>query len=218
MSQYADALEAMHYLLTHVGVGHWADWIARDIREWRESRGVKHHLSAYGGMGSFNDVYPLGEPADTVFKHLQLVCWLLAKNRGQDMDEPALLSAFQQGALSGWQCRGCGYAQTSVGALESHLEAWHVPRLIVRSVTAGATTEFVTDLLAGRMPVIDQDRTELLARCQRAHVAVTPGPEPRRCPACGGGDTVAMLWLTVGELIPLPPVPPQRHRPKGEPR
>jgi hypothetical protein len=56
MSQYAQPLDAMHRLLMQAGETHWAAWIERAMREWRESRAVKHHLSAYGGMGSFNDI------------------------------------------------------------------------------------------------------------------------------------------------------------------
>ncbi|HSM36235.1 MAG TPA: hypothetical protein VK837_07560 [Longimicrobiales bacterium] len=56
MSQFEAALCAMHDLLVEVGESRWARWIDRDLELWRRSRDVVHHLSAYGGMGSLNDV------------------------------------------------------------------------------------------------------------------------------------------------------------------
>lgn len=56
MSQFAQALEATRSLLAAVGEDHWAEWLATDLAEWRASRRLSHHLSAYGGMGSFTDV------------------------------------------------------------------------------------------------------------------------------------------------------------------
>ncbi len=56
MSQYEHSLIAMKRLLDAVGEAHWADWIHADIEHWRSKHSTSHHLSAYGGMGSFTDV------------------------------------------------------------------------------------------------------------------------------------------------------------------
>ena len=44
-------------------ITHWASWLERDIEYIRKSDfyGVQHLLSAYGGMGSLNDI-GLAEP------------------------------------------------------------------------------------------------------------------------------------------------------------
>lgn len=54
-SAYERTLIAMEYVLRRIGDG-WADWMKTDLDAWRENRDVSHHLGAYGGMGSFNDV------------------------------------------------------------------------------------------------------------------------------------------------------------------
>jgi len=52
-------LEQITSLLRKYGEEHWLQWIVRDVTLIREgdSHGVEHFLSAYGGMGSFNDLY-----------------------------------------------------------------------------------------------------------------------------------------------------------------
>jgi hypothetical protein len=52
-------LEALTALLKRYGVNHWAKWLAGDLVRIKsgDAGGIDHLLSAYGGMGSFNDVY-----------------------------------------------------------------------------------------------------------------------------------------------------------------
>lgn len=89
--QYEHSLLAMKRLLDVVGEAHWADWIQTDIEQWRSERSTSHHLSAYGGMGSFNDIFicrtnqhkitKAQEPwANTLFKWLKSLCYYLAKH------------------------------------------------------------------------------------------------------------------------------------------
>ncbi len=46
-------------LLRKYGVSHWADWLEKDMMllEKSDFYGIEHLLSAFGGMGSFNDLY-----------------------------------------------------------------------------------------------------------------------------------------------------------------
>jgi hypothetical protein len=55
LSQLLD--EASELLSAH-GATHWADWLREDARLIRDSDfyGIEHLLTAFGGMGSFNDV------------------------------------------------------------------------------------------------------------------------------------------------------------------
>ncbi|HEV8398520.1 MAG TPA: hypothetical protein VGQ18_01655 [Gemmatimonadales bacterium] len=57
--QLLSTLEQITSLLRKHGEEHWLQWIVRDVTLIREGdfHGVEHLLSAYGGMGSFNDLY-----------------------------------------------------------------------------------------------------------------------------------------------------------------
>ena len=57
MGHYEHCLHAMLRLLNAVEEKSWSLWIQEDIRLWQTASDTSHHLSAYGGMGSFNDVW-----------------------------------------------------------------------------------------------------------------------------------------------------------------
>ncbi len=89
MATYPEALKAMWLLLDMAGEQYWRDWIQEDIQSWEAHRDVKYHLSAYGGMGSFNDVVITGRRGHNVsdmqeawvnalFDILKSMCYLLA--------------------------------------------------------------------------------------------------------------------------------------------
>jgi len=91
MTIYEDALKAMYSLLEQTGEKFWRDWINEDLHYWKNSKSVKHHLSAYGGMGSFNDLVICKKNNHKVTKQqeswinpllsdLKSICYYSAKN------------------------------------------------------------------------------------------------------------------------------------------
>ncbi|CAG4891988.1 DUF6966 domain-containing protein [Paraburkholderia gardini] len=54
----AHMLDQAEALLRSYGQVRWAEWLAKDARLIRslDGYGIEHLLSAYGGMGSLNDV------------------------------------------------------------------------------------------------------------------------------------------------------------------
>lgn len=59
IARLLETIEAATSLLRRYSVEFWAKWLDDDatrIRD-RDVRGLEHLLSAYGGMGSLNDVY-----------------------------------------------------------------------------------------------------------------------------------------------------------------
>ena len=55
---YTEALICLRSILQtdHPEFKNWIGWLERDIEDWTQRREVSHHLRAYGGMGSFNDL------------------------------------------------------------------------------------------------------------------------------------------------------------------
>ena len=53
-------------LLRRYGEDHWAAWLERDADHIRrgDAHGIRHLLSAFGGMGSLEDVCLAGDGAD----------------------------------------------------------------------------------------------------------------------------------------------------------
>lgn len=91
MTPYENCLLAMKDLLSKVGVEYWAEQIRQDILVWQDFRDTSRHLSAYGGMGSFNDIWicrenlhrvtEVQEPwVNSLFGWLRSVAFYLAKH------------------------------------------------------------------------------------------------------------------------------------------
>jgi hypothetical protein len=104
MDCYEHSLCAMMRLLEAVGENDWAAWIREDIHRWQADSDTRHHLSAYGAMGSFNDVIisrlnhhnvtEAQEPwANALFEWLKSVCYYLARHTGETVTEGGLCQA-----------------------------------------------------------------------------------------------------------------------------
>jgi len=225
MSQYEAALSAMHELLVGVREAHWADWVDRDLEFWRKSQDVEHHLSAYGGMGSFNDVIlckanshdlsPRQEPwADTLFRHLKSLCYALAANSGADLPAGQLGSSFEQAEkeLSGWRCLSCGHAETTLRDIEFLLAGRHLRKATVEALRDGRLRELVRNVLALRLVEAQPDRDHLTSLCSAADLPVVERLGwMRPCPDCGGDDTAVYRWIPNTKLTPSPENLPMRR-------
>lgn len=72
---YTEALTCLRSILLadHPEFQNWIDWLERDIQDWNQRREVAHHLRAYGGMGSFNDL-PSMRGITTIFSTFSSPC------------------------------------------------------------------------------------------------------------------------------------------------
>ena len=74
---YTEALICLKSILQadHPEFKNWIDWLERDIQDWTQHREVAHHLRAYGGMGSFNDLPSMRGDHDYIFGFLKSCCY-----------------------------------------------------------------------------------------------------------------------------------------------
>jgi len=139
MTTYYQALTALEYLLDKVGEKQWRDWLRQDMVLWKSKRDVTHHLSAYGGMGSFNDVWicvqnghkvtKIQEPwANNLFELLKGLCFQLAYNPDknetiQDIDNNRYVPIF--GAFKhSLDKKGIENAASQLSLATSQLHGW----------------------------------------------------------------------------------------------
>jgi hypothetical protein len=59
LAKLAEFLDQAETLLRQHQIPHWADWLARDAQRIRNQDfyGIEHLRSAFGGMGSLNDLH-----------------------------------------------------------------------------------------------------------------------------------------------------------------
>ena len=85
---YTEALTCLRSILLadHPEFQNWIDWLERDIQDWNQRREVAHHLRAYGGMGSFNDLPSMRGNHDYIFGFLKSVCYAFGHLYGKRED------------------------------------------------------------------------------------------------------------------------------------
>ncbi len=59
-----EQVRELELILRSAGVEHWADWLDKDASRIAAGNlnGIRHLLSAFGGMGSLSDVYFSDQP------------------------------------------------------------------------------------------------------------------------------------------------------------
>ena len=82
---YTEALVCLRLILQtdHPEFKNWLDWLGRDIEDWTQRRELAHHLLAYGGMGSFNDLPNMRGNHDYIFDFLKSVCYTFGHRNGK---------------------------------------------------------------------------------------------------------------------------------------
>ncbi len=114
MHPYSEALYAMQELLDALGLDYGVKWIEQDLHEWESGEGVQHHLSAYGGMGSFNDIGIGDVWAEALLRELRSVCYYFAHHLTDKRDTVALEQSMGSywAQLWGIRCLACGCSVT----------------------------------------------------------------------------------------------------------
>lgn len=202
MDPYSDALSAMHTLLDALGANHWQAWIAQDISEWEDRKSVSHHLSAYGGMGSFNDLCFEDVWLSTLFEDLKSACFYFAHHPTAKSNSHALERSMGSVGfeLSGWRCLACGYGVVS----HRDIDYFIARRIIRRHVVFEAGRAGLRKLVASTLRSHPSDATLIPARVANWVTAsglyIRDSNEwLRPCPNCKGNDTAVYRWLYVDE-------------------
>jgi hypothetical protein len=197
MNSYPDALYAMHELLGALGENHWRKWIAQDIAEWEDRHSVAHHLSAYGGMGSFNDVGFQDVWLGSCFDDLKSICYYLARHPVGKVNISAVRDSMSGLGLeiSGCRCLSCGYGAVSTRDID-----YFVARRVVRdAVLKALANDEIRELVRS---IVDQRPSENSLSNNAVMDWLTKGDIHirevsswlRPCPSCNGDNTAVYRW------------------------
>ena len=214
MVTYPEALKAMYFFLDSIGERHWRDWIAEDLRQWEASNSVEHHLSAYGGMGSFNDMaVPQadvrgGTKAQESLEHflfcdLKSICYYLATHINQRASVEAMLRSM--GAmgytLQGWRCLNCGYAEVSPYDIDFYIAHYLIREGVIEAVKRSNLQSFVRDVITSGMPSMVNERSRVKDAVLHSGIKIVSRDDwMRPCPVCQSMDTAVYDWREKGTL------------------
>ena len=198
MHPYPDALNAMHDLLGALGEQHWRKRIAQDIDEWESHKSASHHLSAYGGMGSFKDIGFEDVWLGSLFDDLQSACYYFANHPASKPDINALERSMGTigFALSGWRCLACGYGAVSHRDIEYFIACRVIRYNIVEEAGRTHLREFVASAIRSHPADPALIPAKVAGWAERSGLQIRDGNEwLRPCPGCGSRDTTVYRWL-----------------------
>lgn len=198
---YKLSLEMLIQLLHGEGYENWEKWLSEDIRLWETEKSTEHHLRAYGGMGSFNDV-PMGTN-DTVgiwkrklFGTVQTLAYSFAK--GEISTVPLDESFYDYGSneMSGWRCRDCGEAKIKKRDIEIYISNVFLPKFFVEYIQQDKLIEIlVLEKLINSEEII-QKRKDIEALVQNSGIELSDSAEWLWiCPKCQSKETCAYRWI-----------------------
>jgi hypothetical protein len=215
MERYKQALKAMFILLSRTGVDGWAKWIMEDIQLAEESK-VDHHLRAYGGMGSFNDVIICTinghkvteeqEPwVNQLFQNLQGLCCILATESDNAVIAKIIEKAFRKELveIQGWRCLDCGFGKVTKTNIENFIAPKVLKSMMIRAINNNSLLECVEDVLNLNIPNREKEYLKAKELVVRSGITVEEinAEWMRPCPNCHNNNTAVYRWKVSKGLI-----------------
>jgi hypothetical protein len=197
---YKTSLEVLTQILQEENYDHWAKWMQEDLKLWEINKSVEHHLHAYGGMGSFNDVVIGGNSNEGIWKahifgHLQTLAYSLATGDSLGSILEGISNRNSSKEISGWRCRNCGEARMTDRDINLFIAYYFIPKFFVQYVQEDKLQE-VTDI----HKLIDSEevrnkKKQIESLIQEANIILNPDNNWLwTCPKCGSSEVCAYRW------------------------
>lgn len=177
----------------------WADWMKKDIALWESERSTEHHLNAYGGMGSFNDII-VGDGSiagiwkGKLFGMLQTLAYQLAKEKPQtpSFEEETYRYGFSE--IQGWRCRKCGHARINDIDIERYLVTILFPKYFVAFLKDNLTKIFPLENIINSEEVV-KAREKIRNLVLQNKIEIDNNGWLQNCPKCGSKDVCVYRWV-----------------------
>lgn len=197
---YKTSLEVLTQILQEENYDHWAKWMQEDLKLWEINKSVEHHLHAYGGMGSFNDVVIGGNSNEGIWKahifgHLQTLAYSLATGDSLGSILEGISNRNSSKEISGWRCRNCGEARMTDRDINLFIAYYFIPKFFVQYVQEDKLQE-VTDI----HKLIDSEevrnkKKQIESLIQEANIFLNSDNNWLwTCPKCGSSEVCAYRW------------------------
>ena len=197
---YKISLEILIQLLHGEGYENWEKWLSEDIRLWETEKSTEHHLRAYGGMGSFNDV-PMGNNGtagiwkNKLFGTVQTLAYNFAKGyiSTVPLDETFYIGSNE---VSGWRCRNCGEAKIKKRNIEIYISSAFLPKFFIEYIKQDKLIEILDLKKIIHSEEIIQKRKDIEALVQNSEIELSDSAEWLwTCPTCKSNETCNYRWI-----------------------
>jgi predicted RNA-binding Zn-ribbon protein involved in translation (DUF1610 family) len=197
---YQLSLNLLLKLLENSGYDNWINWISEDIRLWKTEGTTEHHLRAYGGMGSFNDVVvgnndEMGLWKSRVFGIVQTLAYSLAKSNIKTAPLEESFYGNESYEISGWRCRNCGNAIINERNIDIYLSTFFVPKFFVKYLKQGNVEEILNiEKLINSAEVLQKKQNVKNVVVANGIAFSSVNDWLWTCPKCGSGEVCSYRW------------------------
>lgn len=188
-------------LLKGEGYENWENWLTKDIHLWKTEKSTEHHLRAYGGMGSFNDV-PLGTNDLTsiwknkLFGMVQTLAYSFAKGDISSVPLDETFYGYEPKELIGWKCRECGEAKIKKRDLEIYISSVFLPNYFVEYIKQDKLIKILDLEKVINSAEVNHQRNEVEVLIQNSTIELTDSRDWEwACPKCQSKDTCTYRWI-----------------------
>jgi hypothetical protein len=194
MEMYRKTLEILKDLLQKSDNGHWAQWLDRDIVEWDSLKSTTHHRSAFGGMGSINDLWvggngKIGTWNNNLFDLLKSISWTFATKKKIQFPTSTI------GIIEGTICRNCSYSEISENGIEYYISNKHLPKIISTLLPTDKYIDLKNIEIFVDETEINIDRQKLISALTELKINFSQtNCWLKTCPSCNGNDTCVYRW------------------------
>jgi hypothetical protein len=207
---YKTALEILYqFLKNEVGYEHWAKWMLDDIELWETKQSVEHHLQAYGGMGSFNDINLGGYNTEgmwkyKIFSQVQNMAYRLATGQTLESILEDLPNQYRTDEISGWRCRTCGEGRINAMDIERVVSNYFIPRMVLEYAKQDNLPELLKMKQVIDSGIVINKRREIERLIKIADVTLAENNDwLSTCPKCGSKEVCVYRWTTNDESTEL---------------
>ena len=199
---YKTALNLLIKMLKDSGYDNWINWLREDIRLYETQRTTEHHLRAYGGMGSFNDVVignnntTVGMWENRVFGIIQTLAYGLAKDNITTVSLDDGFYGTPSKEISGWRCRNCGNAIINARNLEIYMTSYFIPKFFVKYLKEDTLSEIlnIEKMLLSQEVSSKRQTVESLIKNTGINFSET-NDWLWTCPKCSSSEVCSYRWL-----------------------
>lgn len=195
---YKLSLELLRTILLENQYDFWANWMAEDIENWKKNQNTEHHLRAYGGMGSFNDIVIgnqdlAGLWQGRVFGMLQSLAYGLAS--GDALEDILARITATSTQISGWRCQDCGAARINAIDIERFVCASFLPQLFVNYLKGNGLTEILNTNKLIASEEVSSKKAVIEKLIGQANIEIARDNNWLwTCPKCGSSRVCSYRW------------------------
>ncbi|MER0439099.1 hypothetical protein [Emticicia sp. W12TSBA100-4] len=195
---YKQSLEHLRIVLLENQYDFWANWLSEDIENWEKTKSTEHHLRAYGGMGSFNDVVignqdSAGLWQGQVFGMLQSLAYGLAS--GEVLEDILARNNTTSTQISGWRCQDCGAARINSIDIERFLCVSVLPQIFANYLKNNRLIELLNTNKLISSEDISNRKTAIERLFGQSNIEITSENNWLwTCPKCGSEKVCSYRW------------------------